>query len=64
MAYKRVYQRKVISFYLTPELVAMIDAEARRTGENRSEIMRRIIQKELDHQKTTEYEHAINESAS
>ena len=41
--YRREYQRKVVSFYSDDETNAKIVAECERTGENRSEFIRRII---------------------
>lgn len=37
------YQEKVVAFYSDAETRAIIDAECERTGENRSECIRRIV---------------------
>jgi hypothetical protein len=37
------YQEKVIAFYGDDITRAIISAEARRTGENKSELLRRIV---------------------
>jgi len=62
MTYRREYQRKVESFYTDAPTRAIMSAEQLRTGENRSELFRRIVAEwQATQTKVAEYEAILQE---